>query len=134
MWYSLLADLVVVLHVAYVAYIVVGLALILTGLGRGWDWARNPWLRLSHLAAILIVVLELIFKTSCPLTVLELKLRSLAGQPAAEVTFVERLMYYALSGWLPGSVTNSVYVVVALVITVTFVLAPPRRGRVKQRT
>jgi len=132
MWYSLLADLVVVLHVAYVAYIVVGLALILAGLGRGWGWARNPWLRLSHLAAILIVILEIIFKTSCPLTLLELKLRSLAGQPVTEATFVERMMYYALSGWLPGSVTTSVYVVVALVITVTFVLAPPRRRRVKQ--
>ncbi|HWS85857.1 MAG TPA: DUF2784 domain-containing protein [Pyrinomonadaceae bacterium] len=131
MWYRLLADLVVVLHVAYVAYIVVGFALILAGLVRGWAWARNPWLRLSHLAAILIVVLELIFKTTCPLTVLEFKLRSLAGQPVTEATFVERMMYHALSGWLPGSVTIWIYVVVALVITVTFVLAPPRRRRVR---
>lgn len=132
MWYGILADLVVAVHIAYVAYIIVGFALILAGLARGWAWARNPWLRLTHLAAILIVVLELIIKATCPLTVLELKFRSLAGQPMTETTFVERLMYHVLSGWLPGSVTNSVYVVVALAITATFVLAPPRRRRVSQ--
>src|ERR1044071_2980423 len=130
MWYSLLADFIVAVHVAYVAYIVVGLGLILVGLGRGWGWVRNPWFRLTHLAAILIVVMELIFKTTCPLTVLELKLRSLAGQPVTEATFVERLMYYVLSGWLPGSVTNSVYVLVALGISAAFVMAPPRWRRV----
>lgn len=132
MWYSLLADLVVVVHVAYVAYIIVGLAFILVGLGRGWRWVRNPWFRLTHLAAILIVVLELVFKTTCPLTALEFKFRSLAGQPITEATFVERMMYYVLSGWLPGSVTNSVYVLVALVISATFVFAPPRRGRLQR--
>ena len=132
MWYSLLADFVVAIHIAYVAYIVVGLAFILVGLERKWSWVRNPWFRLTHLAAILIVVLELIFKATCPLTVLEMKFRSLAGQPIAEATFIERLMYYVLSGWLPGSVTNSVYVAVALVISATFVFAPPRWGRVQQ--
>jgi Protein of Unknown function (DUF2784) len=131
MWYGLFADLVVAIHIAYVAYIIVGLALILVGLKRRWNWVRNPWFRLTHFAAILIVVLELIFKTTCPLTVLELKFRSLAGQPVTESTFVERLMYYILSGWLPGSFTNSIYIVVALVIAATFVLAPPswRRGK-----
>jgi hypothetical protein len=126
MWYSLLADLVVAIHIAYVAYIIVGVMLILVGLSRKWGWVRNPWFRLTHFAAILIVVLELIFKTTCPLTVLEYKFRSLAGQPVTEVTFVERLTYYILSGWLPGSLTNSVYIIVGVVVALTFVLAPPR--------
>ena len=53
MLYSLLTDLVVAVHIGYVAYIIVGLALILVGLGRKWGWVRNPWFRLTHLAAIL---------------------------------------------------------------------------------
>lgn len=133
MWYGLLADLIVAIHIAYVAYIIIGVMLILVGLRRKWNWVRNPWFRLTHLAAILIVVLELIFKTTCPLTVLEFKFRSLAGQPVTEATFVERLMYYILSGWLPGSLTNSVYVVVGVVVALTFVLAPPRWRLGKQR-
>lgn len=132
MWYSLLADLVVAAHIGYVAYIIVGLALILIGLGREWRWVRNPWFRLTHLAAILIVVSELFFKATCPLTLLEWKFRSLAGQPPNEAAFFDRLMYHVLSGGLPGSVTNSVYVVAALVISATFVFAPPRRGRVQR--
>lgn len=132
MWYGLLADLVVVIHIAYVAYIIVGLAFVVVGAIRGWDWVRNPWFRFTHLAAILIVVLELVLKTTCPLTVLELRFRSLAGQPVTEATFAERLMYYVLSGWLPGSVTNSVYVAVAIAIGATFVLAPPRSRQRRQ--
>ncbi|MDQ3816379.1 MAG: DUF2784 domain-containing protein [Acidobacteriota bacterium] len=129
MLYSLLADLVVTIHIGYVAYIIIGLALILVGLGRGWGWVRNPWFRLTHLAAILVVVLELFLKATCPLTLLEWKLRSLAGQPVTEAGFFDRLMHHVLSGWLPGSVTNSVYVVAALVISAAFVFAPPHWGR-----
>lgn len=126
MWYSLLADLVVIIHIAYVAYIVVGLLLILAGLWRKWNWIRNLWFRFTHLAAILIVFFELIFQAWCPLTVLELQFRSLAGQPVTEVTFVSRLMYYLLLGGLPASVTNSMYIVFTLIIAIIFVLAPPR--------
>jgi hypothetical protein len=132
MWYGLLADLVVIIHIAYVAYIVAGLALVLVGWMRGWDCVLDPWFRLTHLAAILIVIVELSLKTRCPLTVLELRLRSLAGQPVTEATFVERLMHYVLSGWLPGSVTNLAYVVIAVLISATFVLAPPRLRQRKQ--
>jgi hypothetical protein len=126
MWYARLADFVVVIHIAYVAYIIAGLGLILVGWRRRWPWVRNLWFRLTHLVAILIVVLELILQTTCPLTVLELNLRSWAGQPVTATPFVDRLMHFVLLGWLPGAVTNSTYVLVALVIAVTFVLAPPR--------
>ena len=132
MWYSLLADLLVVIHIAYVAYIVLGLALLFVGLWRKWNWVDNPWFRLTHLTAILIVVSELIFKTACPLTVWELRLRALAGQPVSELTFMGRLMHYVLLGALPAGVTNAMYIVFGLVITIAFVLAPPRWRRRKQ--
>ena len=43
--YSLAADLVVLVHVVYVATVIVGLLLILIGLGLGWTWVRNFWFR-----------------------------------------------------------------------------------------
>ena len=76
MWYGLAADLVVVVHILYVAYIVIGLWLIVAGLRRGWNWIRNPWFRSTHLLAILIVVYELIVKANCPLTTWEMRLRA----------------------------------------------------------
>ena len=132
MWYSLLADIVLAIHLAYVAYILLGLVLIWVGLRRKWDWVRSPWFRLTHLAAILIVVLELILKTACPLTVWESSLRSLAGQPVSEATFVGRLMNYLLFIMVPGWMAQAIYIGFALAIALTFVLAPPRWKRGKQ--
>jgi hypothetical protein len=126
MWYSLLADLVLAIHIAYVAYILLGLVLILVGLWRRWNWVRSPWFRFTHLAAILIVVLELIFKTACPLTVWEVELRLLAGQTVSEATFIGRLMHYLLFVAVPGWMAQAIYIGFALVIVVTLVLAPPR--------
>src|SRR4029079_7904709 len=58
MGYRLLADLIVAIHAAYVAFVVVGLLLILIGLACGWKWVRNWWFRVAHLVAILIVAAE----------------------------------------------------------------------------
>jgi hypothetical protein len=132
MWYSLLADTILAIHLAYVAYILLGLLLIWVGLKRRWNWVRRPWFRLTHLAAILIVVLELIFKTACPLTVWESALRSLAGQPVSEATFVGRLMNYLLFIMVPGWMAQAIYIGFGLAIALTFILAPPRWRRGKQ--
>lgn len=134
MWYSLLADLVLAIHIAYVAYILLGLVLILVGWARNWNWIRNPWFRLTHFAAILIVVLELIFQTSCPLTIWEVSLRTSAGQTVSEATFIGRLMHYLLFVAVPGWMAQAIYIGVALVIALAFVLAPPRLRRGKQST
>jgi hypothetical protein len=126
MWYSLLADVVVALHIAYIAYVLGGLLVILAGLIRKWEWVRNPWFRVTHLTAILIIALELIFKASCPLTVWEMQLRAAAGQPVIEGTFIGRLMHYLIFAAVPGWVAEVVYIGFAVAIVITFVLAPPR--------
>src|SRR5205823_1139445 len=58
-------------HVAYVAFVVGGLAAIASGGWRGWDWVRNPWFRSVHLAMIAVVVIESWAAVACPLTTLE---------------------------------------------------------------
>ena len=52
---------------AYVVYVVGGLVAILIGAWRGRKWIRNPWFRVTHLLAILIVVIEIFLKLNCPL-------------------------------------------------------------------
>jgi hypothetical protein len=111
-----------------------GLLLILVGWWRQWNWIRRPWFRFTHLAAILVVVLELIFGTNCPLTVWEVNLRALAGQPVSEATFIGRLLHYLLFVAVPGWMAEVIYIICALVIALTFVLAPPRRRRNNQST
>src|SRR3954463_16636210 len=98
MGYSLLADLVVAVHVAYVSFVLFGQLAICVGLLLRWGWVRNFWFRAGHFLAIAIVATEAILNIQCPLTTWEDRLRSLAGQEVAEGTFIGRclhnLMFY----------------------------------------
>ena len=58
MIYLLAADAILVMHVLFVAFVVIGLLLIHLGKTRGWFWVRNPWFRLAHVAAIGVVTLQ----------------------------------------------------------------------------
>ena len=126
MIYSLLADLVVVIHLGYVAYIVGGLVMILIGMRRRWRWIGNPWFRLTHLVGILFVVLEVILNTNCPLTTWERWLRNLAHQPVDGSAFMDRLMDFIFFGSAPSWVITGLYFVFAGAIALVFFCAPPR--------
>ncbi|HYX27901.1 MAG TPA: DUF2784 domain-containing protein [Pyrinomonadaceae bacterium] len=132
MWYALAADTMVVIHVLYVAYIVGGLGAILVGVRRRWTWIRNPWFRLTHLIAILIVVYELIVKANCPLTIWEMQLRGFAGQPVNQSTFMDRLLSFILIANAPLWLVDTSYFAIGLAIALLFVFAPPRWKRVEQ--
>src|ERR1700689_954096 len=93
MAYRLLADLIVAIHSAYVAFVVVGQALILVGLLRRWRWVRNWWFRVAHLVAIVVVALETAFNIPCPLTVWEQRLREMAGDEVSRGTFIGDLLH-----------------------------------------
>jgi hypothetical protein len=79
---ALLADLILVLHVAIVAFAVLGQLLFMAGGWRGWAWVRIAWVRLAHLALIGFVVAQSWLGEICPLTVWEQSLRLQAGQAA----------------------------------------------------
>ena len=86
--YRALADMVLLLHFTFVAFVVGGLLLILIGGFRGWRWIRNPWFRAAHLLGIAVVVVQAWFGVICPLTTLEMNLRARAGDEAYHGTFV----------------------------------------------
>ncbi len=102
--YQTAADLVLLTHVAYVAFVVIGLLLILWGGFRGWRWIRNPWWRALHLAAISLVAVEAWLGFTCPLTTLEMNLRQSAGEAIYNDSFLEhwlqKLLYYDAPTWV----------------------------------
>jgi hypothetical protein len=130
MGYRLLADLIVAIHAAYVAFVVVGLLLILIGIARRWEWVRGWWFRVAHLVAILIVAAESLLDIPCPLTEWEYRLRELGGQAVSSGTFIGDLLHNLIFYDFPRWVFTFAYVVFALAVALTFVLAPPR-SRVK---
>src|SRR5262249_54037495 len=78
--YQLLADIVVAIHVGWVAFVGFGLLLILLGWALGWKWVGNRWFRTIHLGMISIVIVRALVWSECPLTTWERSLRQLAGQ------------------------------------------------------
>jgi hypothetical protein len=129
MWYGLLADLIVAIHVAYMGYVLVGQALILVGAPLHWRWIRNPWFRWTHLGAILIVAFEAIWGIACPLTTWENELRAAAGGEVSPGTFVGRfldaILFYDVEQWI----LNWCYIGFAVLVLGTLLLVPPRRLR-----
>jgi len=102
--YLLAADALLLLHVLFVAFVVLGLLLIFIGKARAWSWVLNPWFRIAHLAAIGVVVAQSWFGAVCPLTVAEMALRSRAGAatyPGSCVAhWLEALLYYHAPPWV----------------------------------
>src|SRR5262245_31886634 len=91
--YLLLADVTLIVHFAFVAFVIVGLLLIWIGGLCRWAFVRNLHFRLAHLTAIGVVAAEAWFGIGCPLTTWEDKLRLLAGG-------AERYQGSFISHWL----------------------------------
>ena len=127
MWYGLAADAMVVIHCAYVGYVVLGQLAIWLGWLLGWRWVRNFWFRTTHLAAIAFVAFEEAIAMDCPLTVWEAQLRTLAGKDVRAGTFMGRLFHDLLFLPLPAQYFTWMHVGFAALVVGTFVLCPPRR-------
>lgn len=102
--YQLLADVVLTLHFAVVAFVVGGVVFVILGNLVGWRWVNVFSLRLAHLAAIAIVAAEAWLGAACPLTKLEMWLRNQAGVTLYSRSFIEhwvqRLLYYEAPAWV----------------------------------
>jgi len=123
------ADIIAIIHLGYVVFVILGFILIVMGIVLKWQWVRNLWFRIAHLAAIAGVALEAILGINCPLTVLEFSLRFGAPPSERRVSFIgdiiDSILYYDAPTW----VFTIIYVGFALLVAITFIMAPPaRRG------
>jgi hypothetical protein len=125
MWYGLAADLIVAAHVAYVAFVTLGLVCIVVGGWRGWRWVRNRWFRLAHMLAIGTVAVEALAGWPCPLTEWERDLRIAGGQPVSGDTFIGRLLHGLIFYDLPPAAFTAAYVSFAFLVLLTLIVVPP---------
>ncbi len=125
-----LADGVLVLHVGFVAFVVLGLAAVWIGHGFGWHWVDRPRFRWIHAVAIGFVVAQAWLGASCPLTVLEHALRIRAGEPGLGqgegfvAGWLSRLLYWDAPAW----VFTLAYSFFGLAVVATLKRFPPRRS------
>jgi len=119
----MLADLILLLHFALAAFIVLVLPLVWLGAWLDWNWTRNRTLRYAHAAAILVVAAEALAGSVCPLTRWEDALRGGADGGSFIGRWLARLLYYDFPEW----VFTLAYVLYAAATLATLRLVAPRR-------
>lgn len=95
MAYRLAADGIVLLHLAFIAFVLLGGLLVI----------RRPWLALVHLPAMLWGASVEFFHLYCPLTPLENALRRSAGEQGYAGGFIE---HYVLALIYPAGLTPQI--------------------------
>ena len=118
---DLLADIILLVHFAFVLFVVGGLALVWIGALIGWRWVRAFWFRVAHLAAIAFVAGEALLGIWCPLTIWEDALRGVHGEKSFIARWIHRVLFYEFPEW----VFAAAYVLFALVVAVTWWLVRP---------
>lgn len=121
------ADAILVFHVAFVAFVVLGLIAVFIGQWRAWGWVRNYRFRLMHLLAIGVVVLQSWFGVICPLTSWEQRLREAAGAETYSGSFIAHWLHTLLYYEAPAWVFIVVYTAFGGLVAASWVLFPPRR-------
>ena len=127
--YLLAADAMLLLHVLFVVFVIAGLTLIFVGKTLEWSWVRNRGFRWAHLATVAVVVLQSWFGAICPLTTVEMALRSRAGDATYTGSFIshwlEIILYYQAPAWVFALCYTAFGV---LVVASWFWVRPKRKG------
>jgi len=125
---ALLADTILALHVAVVAFVILGEVLILLGGWRGWRWVRGFRWRVTHLLLMGFIAVQAWLGELCPLTVWEQALRRLAGEIVYDESFIEhwlsRLIFFEAPWWM----FVAAYTGFAALVLVSWFRVPPRRA------
>jgi len=121
----ILANLVAALHIAYFLFVVGGFAAILAGVRQGWMWTYNPWFRIGHLLAVLIILAEDVFRFPCALNVLEGTLRTTPANPSAEPDAVTGVLDLLLRHTIPGRFLDAMYWSLGVLLLLLMFLLPP---------
>jgi hypothetical protein len=133
-FYSLLADFVLLVHFAFVAFVVLGFVLIWAGHFCRWPFVRDLRFRIGHLAAIGFVLAESLGGFVCPLTTWEDQLRTRAGAgPGYSGSFMQHWFGLILFHDWSEQTFTVIYAAFFLFIALTFWIVRPQRREKRQR-
>ncbi len=99
----LMADLVVIVHLAFIVFVTAGGFLVL----------RRPWVALLHLPAVGWGIFVEISNRVCPLTPLEIHFRRLGGEAGYGGGFID---HYLLPVLYPSGLTRTVQIGLAILV------------------
>ena len=124
-----LADLILTTHALFVAFVILGLVVILPGSYWHWGWVRNWWFRAAHLLAIVIVTAEAWLGLICPLTEWENRSREAASGNAYSSSFIQHWLHQILFYDFAPLVFSVAYTIFGILVLIAWLLVPPGHKR-----
>ncbi len=124
-----LAAVVLAVHIAIIAFNVLGLVLIPWGAWRGWQWIRRPWWRLAHLVALSIVALQALLGRACFLTLWQDHWLALAGRQTGHQPLIQGWIDRLLFWPMPLAFFAVLYVLVWVYVIWLWYQVPPHWRR-----
>lgn len=126
------ANLVLALHIGFVVFVVVGLIVIYLGYFLGWPCVRNFVFRILHILAIGVVAVQSWFGVICPLTTLEMWLRSKAGGDTYSGSFIQHWMQDILYIDAPAWVFTVCYTFFGALVLASWFVVSPKKAPVRK--
>lgn len=111
------------MHLAVIAFNVVGCLLIPVGAWRGWHWVRGFWWRLAHLLSLALVALQALLGRACFLTIWQGDLSGVARVQPLIAGWINRLIYWPMPLWAFAVA----YVVVLAYVVALWVFVRPKK-------
>jgi len=117
-----LANAILTVHLAVIAFNVAGLIVIPLGAWLGWRIVRIGWLRLLHLGLLAVVAAQALAGRACILTIWQNELTGNRQMPEPMVMqWVDRVIYWNLPVWVFALIYSLAFLyVVALVVFIPF--------------
>lgn len=101
---AILAQAILVLHLAIIAFNVLGLIAIPLGAALHWRWVRIRWWRALHVASWALVAAQAALGRACFLTLFQDELTGSGARPPLIERWVESVIYWPLPIWVFGAI------------------------------
>lgn len=122
----MLADIILLLHLAIVFFNTLGLVLVWIGAALGWRWVRIFALRLAQIILMGYIALQAVVGQICPLTLLEDALRGTADERGFIARWASVLLYWNAPPWVFAAIYVAWF---ALMLLTWWWVRPVRRTR-----
>ncbi|MBE7563276.1 DUF2784 domain-containing protein [Acidithiobacillus sp. HP-6] len=122
----LLAQTILVIHLAVITFNIFGLVVIPIGAWRGWPWVRIFWWRALHLGALFVVAIQAVLGRACFLTIWQSQLQQAAGEQGYRQPFIQTWIDHLLFWNLPILFFSTIYVLVWIYVLFLWWRVPPR--------
>ena len=128
--YAVLSDLILVIHFAFVTFVVGGFVVVWIGHFRHWEFVRSFVFRLAHLLTMGLVLFQSLAGIVCPLTRWENAMRLRAGEGLRyEQSCIEHWLGRILFHEVTEQMFTLTYLGFFVLLALTFWRVPPRWPR-----